>query len=102
MKLRHSDQLEKRDVRPVSLFRILLQRMDYVSFCLLTEDPSVTKISAQYQDLYRSQRKNISEQGNALHVTMECVTTFSSVLSKNKNKTRNLLNTNTKGRLSYF
>ena len=102
MKLRHSDQLEKRDVRPVSLFRILLQRMDYVSFCLLTEDPSVTKISAQYQDLYRSQKKNIGEQGNALHVTMECVTTFSSVLSKNKNKTRNLLNTNTKGRLSYF
>lgn len=102
MKLRHSDQLEKRDVRPVSLFRILLQRMDYVSFCLLTEDPSVTKISAQYQDLYRSQKENISEQGNALHVTMECVTTFSSVLSKNKNKTRNLLNTNTKGRLSYF
>lgn len=102
MKLRHSDQLEKRDVRPVSLFRILLQRMDYVSFFLLTEDPSVTKISAQYQDLYRSQKKNISEQGNALHVTMECVTTFSSVLSKNKNKTRNLLNTNTKGRLSYF
>lgn len=77
MKLRHSDQLEKRDVRPVSLFRILLQRMDYVSFCLLTEDPSVTKISAQYQDLYRSQKKSISEQGNALHVTMECVTTFS-------------------------
>lgn len=102
MKLRHSDQLEKRDVRTVSLFRILLQRMDYVSFCLLTEDPSVTKISVQYQDLYRSQKKKISEQGNALHVTMECVTTFSSVLSKNKNKTRNLLNTNTKGRLSYF
>lgn len=102
MKLRHSDRLEKRDVRPVSLFRILLQRMDYVSFCLLTEDPSVTKISTQYQDLYRSQKKNISEQGNALYVTMECVTTFSSVLSKNKNKTRNLLNTNTKGRLSYF
>ena len=76
MKLRHSDQLEKRDVRPVSLFRILLQRMDYVSFCLLTEDPSVTKISAQYQDLYRSQKRNISEQRNALHVTMECVTTF--------------------------
>ena len=76
MKLRHSDQLEKRDVRPVSLFRILLQRMDYVSFCLLTEDPSVTKISAQYHDLYRSQKKNLSEQGNALHVTMECVTTF--------------------------
>lgn len=101
MKLRHSDQLEKHDVRPVSLFRILLQRMDYVSFCLLTEDPSVTKISAQYQDLSIA-KKNVSEQGNALHVTMECVTTFSSVLSKNKNKTRNLLNTNTKGRLSYF
>ena len=101
MKLRHSDQLEKRDVRPVSLFRILLQRMDYVSFCLLTEDPSVTKISAISRFISIA-KKDISEQGNALHVTMECVTTFSSVLSKNKNKTRNLLNTNTKGRLSYF
>ena len=64
MKLRHSDQLKKRDVRRVSLFRILLQRMDYVSFCLLTEDPSVTKISAQYQDLYRSQKKTGAPNGN--------------------------------------
>lgn len=58
VKLRHIDQLESGDVRPVSLFRILLQGWVTFHVAFLTEDPSVTKISAQYQDFYRSQKKN--------------------------------------------